>query len=469
MTVSNPPIPGLPAIPLLGRVLGLLRLFRDPLRTLPRLYREYGEVAALNRGDPSLVCAFGPTYNQQIIPHARDFEHVGEMPLRIPKNSALARMQINLTTHNGEGHRRQRRLMMPAFSRQAIANHRDDIVAVAQRRLEGWEVGSTVELVEEMLGLTLEVMMKCLFGLDAGRDADDIGAMSTRFLEQIISPTTAIVPLDLPLLPYRRLLRLTERLEGRLLKIVADRRAAPGEGRDVLSLLIAANDREDAGLTDEELLGNMGLLFVAGHETTAYALAWTLFLLAQYPQVRGDLLDELSVLGGAPPQADDLERLPLLSAVVDESLRMLPPTYIAFMRRGLQPFALGPYELPAGSQVVLSPLVTHHMPEVFPEPRRFRPERWAGTRPSSFEFLPFGIGPRHCLGAGFANLEIRVVLAIIVQRFAWSLADGAQVDPKARGITMAPGGGLHATLHAPTSAQRGPADVGGGIREFVTW
>lgn len=463
-------IPGLRPIPFVGRHLGLLRLFRDPLRVLPRLWREHGEIAALSRGDPSIVCAFGPAFHQQLLPRAKEFEHLDDIPMRVPEGSALSRTLFNLTVINGADHRRQRRLMMPAFGRSVIHGYRDDMVELAGSRLARWRTGSQVDANREMTELTLDVMMRCLFGLSPGEDAAEVGRLGTSFLEHMTSPATAMLPLDLPWLPFGRFMRLCERFEERLIEMIEQRRASRDQAQDVLSLLIRAADEDGSRLTDRELLGNMGLLFVAGHETTAHALSWTLFLLAQHPQIQLELREELrGELHGDAPTVEQLARLPLLDAIVDESLRLLPPTYVLFIRRAMGEFELGPYRMPEGSLVVLSPLVAHHLPEVFEEPERFRPERWASRKPSPFELVPFGAGPRLCLGASFAAQEIRLVLAMIVQRHGLRMLPGSRVDPKARGITMGPRGGLPIELVDPDARPRPPVDVGGSIREWVQW
>lgn len=446
-----------------------MRLFWDPLRLLPRLHREYGDVAALSRGDPSLVCAFGPAHNQQLLPRARQFEHFGEVPIRVPEGSALAHMQVSLVTANGEAHRRLRRLMMPSFTRTVIQGYRDDMVAVAERHLGRWQAGATIDVVRAMTELALDTSVKCLFGLDAGDGGLELGRMGEQFLQRVIDPATALLPIDLPWLPYGRLLRLCERFERRLLDMAHERRRSPQTGHDVLSRLIEAHDEDGSRLSDVELLGNMGLLFVAGHETTAYALAWILMLLALHPPVFVELRDELRAeLSGDAPTVEQLARLPLLDGVVKEGLRLLPPTYITFIRRATEPFELGPYRMPEGSMVVLSPLVTHHMPEVYRQPDRFEPRRWAQGKRSPFEYLPFGVGPRLCLGATFAEQEIRIVLALIVQRFGLRIADGFSVDVKARGMTLGPSGAMPITMTSPEASVGTPPELTGSVREFVT-
>lgn len=461
-------VPGLRPLPLVDRPLALLRLFRDPLHLLPSLWKEHGEIAAISRSPPPLVCAFGPRYNKQLLPHSRDFEHFTEIPMRVPAGSALERTQVNLTAINGDDHRRQRRLMMPAFGKGVVQGYRDDMVAIAESRLARWREGATVDASQQMLELTLEVMMRCLFGLHAADEVAALGALGTEFLERIISPATALLPLDLPGLPYGRFMRVCERLEERMLQMIEQRRSAEQDGRDVLTLLVRAVDEDGGRLSDVELLGNMGLLFVAGYETTSYALAWTLLLLAQHPRVQADLRDELRAeLGGDAPTIEQIGRLPLLDAVVHESTRLLPPTYMMFIRRARGELELGPYLLPEGTRVVLSPLVSHHMPRVYDQPDRFRPQRWLDRKPDPYELLPFGVGPRMCLGAGFAAQEIRLVVAMIVQRHAIRLRHGTRVDPRARGITMGPAGALPLELLDPEASVGAATELDGSIRNWL--
>jgi len=479
--LSRPPaaLPGLRPIPLIGASVALFRLFADPLATLPRLYREHGEIAALNRGDGSWVCAFGPRFNKQLLPRAASFEHATDMPIPLPPDSALERTSHSLTMVNGDEHRRLRRLMMPAFAKAALAGYRDDMVAIAGRHIGRWRPGQRVDLAAAFHGLTRDVMVRCLFGLEPGLGGrgrgdrgrgDDFGQLATSFLQLMISPAAMAVPINLPFMPYGRLLRVADELEQRLRELIARRRAGEGDGRDVLSLLLAAHDDEHGALSETELIANMGLLFVAGHETTAYGLSAAAMLLAQHPARQAELRAELDdALDGQAPSLDQLAELPLLDAVIKESLRILPPTYMTFIRRAIEPFELGGYALPAEARVVLSPLVTHHMPAVYPEPRQFRPARWLDAKPDPHAFVPFGVGPRQCLGARFAEQEMRLVLALLIQRFALRLRPGATIDLHARGITMGPRGAVEAELLGVDAQPRAAVEVGGQIREFVDW
>ncbi|MCA9710729.1 MAG: cytochrome P450 [Myxococcales bacterium] len=467
MTALRPvsAIPGLRPLPLVGDRMALVRLFSAPLRVLMGLHRAHGSIAAIAH-QPPLVCAFGPAFNQQILPHAKEFQHSTELPMRIPPGSAFERNATNLTMMVGERHQAQRRLMMPAFQRLAVAGYRDAMVSVAERHLARWSPGAALDLAAELEALTLTVMLRCLFGVSPGDPRDVLRQLGKRFLEVMSSPAAILLPLDAPLTPYGRFLRLCERIEARMLELIEQARAR--DGHDVLSTLVRAHDEDGTRLTDAELVGHMGLLVTAGHETTANALLWTLLLLAQHPRVYADLRDELrDALHGEAPTVEQLPRLPLLDAVVKESLRLLPPTYMMFIRRAGEAFALGPYALPQGSRVLLSALVTHHMPEVWPDPERFDPGRWETRKPSAFEFLPFGAGPRLCLGASFAEQEIRVLLAMIVQRVGLEVLHGTRVDPKGRGITLGPRDAVPVRVTAPDRAPGPAVPLRGSIHDLV--
>jgi cytochrome P450 len=206
---------------------------------------------------------------------------------------------------------------------------------------------------------------------------------------------------------------------------------------------------------------------VAGHETTAMTLCWTMLLLASHPEIQYAVADEVrAALRGAPPTIDDLERMPLLNHVVDESMRLLPATPMLFFRRCVEPFELAGRRMPVGSTVLLSPLLTHRDPELYPEPQRFRPQRWDSLRPSTYQYLPFGAGPRRCVGAGFAGQAIRLTLAVLLQRVRLSMPGAMRVDHKVIGIVMGP---RQLTLRVdPADASIAPPQpLSGSVRELL--
>ncbi|MCX4241154.1 cytochrome P450 [Paraliomyxa miuraensis] len=459
-------IPGLRPLPLVGDRLALVRLFRNPLEVLLGLHREHGSIAALSH-EPLLVCAFGPELNQQILPHAREFEHFTELPVRIPPGSAAERMNGNLTVMTGERHQAHRRLMMPAFQRMAVRAHRDDMVQIVEQHIARWSVGTTVDLANELQELTLTVMLRCLFGVRLGDDPHDVlRLLGKELLGMFTSPATILLPLDLPFTPYGKFMRVCERIVTRMHELVEQARER--EGHDVLSTLVRTHDEDGTRLTDTELVGHMILLVIAGHETSANALLWTLLLLPQHPRIHQELCEELDgALHGDAPTVEQLTRLPLLDAVVKESMRLMPPTYMMFMRRANGDFELGPYPMPTGTTLLLSALVTHRMPSVWPDPERFDPERWQSRRPTPFEYLPFGAGPRLCLGATFAEQEVRVLLAVMLQRVRLRPVDGLRVDPKGRGITMGPKDAVPVRVEARDRVAGPVVRIGGSIRRFV--
>jgi cytochrome P450 len=207
------------------------------------------------------------------------------------------------------------------------------------------------------------------------------------------------------------------------------------------------------------------MLFAASYETTANAMTWTLFLLAQHPRVAEDLAAELgAALRGGPVGLDALERLPLLDAVLRESMRIFPPVpYAIRLVRGAG--ALGSLPLRDRDRVVVSHYVTHHLPELYPDPERFDPSRWQGLRRGPYEYLPFGAGPRTCIGINFANAAMKLALAAIAPRFRLSLLPGVRVDRQVA-VTLSPRGPLPMRLYAPGGAPP-PAAVGGNVREMV--
>jgi cytochrome P450 len=225
-------------------------------------------------------------------------------------------------------------------------------------------------------------------------------------------------------LPYRKYLNATLALEDEMLSILeARKRAGPqGERGDMLEALLAAHDEEtDTRLTDHEILGHVSIFFAAGHETSANALSWTLFLLALFPEVSARVSEEVDrVLGGAPPTADDLDKLVYLGWVIKESLRLFTPAPWNGRILSNDVELLG-HTVPAGAEVLVSLYQTHRVPEVFAQPTRFWPERWETLKPTAYEYNPFSAGPRTCIGAAFATMEIKIVLAMIFQRYRFAL------------------------------------------------
>jgi cytochrome P450 len=316
-----------------------------------------------------------------------------------------------------------------------------------------------------MRQVTLFIVTKVLFGLEGEEETLRMGLLMAEWLERFTSPAVHLLPFDGPGLPYRQLLRVSERGEASIRELIARKRERGADGDDVLSMLLQARDEEGGSMSDAELVGQTNILFVAGHETTTNSLTWTFFLLDQHPEVYGALLEELEgELKGAAPTIEQLERLPLLDRVVKESLRLLPPVPVSF-RMSTGPFEMGGHSFPAETQLHYSPYITHRLPDLYPEPERFLPDRWLQADPPVYGYIPFSNGPRRCIGATMALLEIKLMLAMLLPRYRLSMAPGTRVDPVVR-ATMRPKGGLPMRIHAQDKHFE-RSEVRGSIRDIV--
>lgn len=487
---QNTSPPGPPAIPFFDPFFSILRFRATPVDRLLALQPRYGDLFTVASGSTALVCALGAEYNRIVLTQPELFQHEGAFPFRTPKGTAFERFGTSLVLLNGDTHRRHRRLLQPAFQRSALDRYVQPIVDRCAHRLDRWPRGVPVDAVVLLRELTLAAVVSALFGVDLSEHAHTLGRLAVAQLAALSSPLTLLFPLSIPGTPFYRLMWVCQRLEDELKRLIAERRGAGTLQGDVLSILLHAHDGHggrppadraadravdpgsDVPLTDTELIGELNTLFVAGHETTSNTLSWTLFLLTQHPAVWQRLDDEIqSVLAGRSPTADDIPRMPYLGHVIDESMRLLPATPVLFMRVNRRPVTLGGYTLPAGSKLALSPLSTQRDPTVFPQPGRFRPERWESIHPTPYQYLPFGAGPRMCLGAALATQTLRLMLPMILQRFEPRLTPGAHIDAVVRGITCCPHPGLPVTLHPrhvgrPLTAPQ-PGPVRGNITRLV--
>ncbi|WP_375767935.1 cytochrome P450 [Archangium gephyra] len=456
-------LPGPRATPLLGVTGNYIRFIADQLHWLHEL-RRYGPLVALARGSTRHVFVFHPDFNMQVLSNPALFRSL-ELWRMGPEGSSLRRLWTGLLSINGEVHRQHRRMMMPAFHKKKVESYRDAMVACIGRMLSGWKPGEVRNIFREMRQVTLLIVTQVLFGLEDDRETLRMGLLMAEWLERYTSPAVHLLPYDKPGLPFRHLLRVSERGEAAIRDLIARKRAQGAHGDDVLSMLLHARDDEGGSMSDAELVGQTNILFVAGHETTTNSLTWTLFLLDQHPEVHAALVEELErELKGSPPTIEQLERLPLLDRVVKESLRLLPPVPTAF-RTSTAPFEMGGHQFGAETHLYYSPYVTHRLPDLYPEPDRFLPERWLKAEPPVYGYIPFSNGPRRCIGATLALLEMKLMLSMLLPRFRLSLPPGARVDPLVR-ATMRPKGGLPMRLHAQDKRFERP-EVRGRIRELV--
>lgn len=362
-----------------------------------------------------------------------------------------------LVTSEGAFWLRQRRLAQPAFHRQRIAQFASTMVDLTGQLLERWEKeaarGGIVDLSQEMMALTLRVVGWTLLSTEIGPDSPVVAEALNELLHQVMPRTTRLLqlPLSVPTPMNLALARARRQLDGIVLRIIEERRRSGQLGDDLLGMLMAARD-EDTGeaMSDAQLRDEVMTIFLAGHETTANALTWTLYLLSQHPSVRAKLEAEVeAALGNRTPRFEDLPQLGYVLAVINESMRLYPPVWM-LVRRVEVDEAVGGFRLPRGSFVAVSPLVMHRDPVLFPDPERFDPERFVGAAPNAlprFAFIPFSGGPRICIGNGFALMEAQLVLSMIVQRFRLDLVPGHRVE-RDPAVTLRPKFGMRMTIAA---------------------
>ncbi|MBS1913709.1 MAG: cytochrome P450 [Bacteroidetes bacterium] len=404
----------------------LARMRRDPLPFLTQNARTYGDIVFMR-------LATIPVY---LLSHPDDIEYVLLAANRKFIKPRLLRdagevLGNGLLTSEGDLWLRQRRLMQPAFHRDRINAYGETMVELTLHMLDDWSDGLECDIHDQMMHLTLAIVVRTLFGTDIGMRGSEVGAALNVALERFVDRLSLKRLLDsIPFLPRnRRFQRARARLDEIIYEIINQRRSNPG-GTDLLSLLLAARDEDGSRMDDRQLRDEAITLFLAGHETTAIALTWTWYLLAQHPEVEEKLTAELDrELGGAPPAVADLSRLRYTEMVVKESMRLYPPAW-RIGREAIEECTIRGYRIPQGAQVVMSQWIVHRDPRFFADADQFRPERWEdipGTLPR-YAYFPFGGGARRCIGDTFAMMEARLIVAAVHQRFRLRLLPDQRID-----------------------------------------
>lgn len=424
----------------------------DPIGTVTHAWREFGDVVGLRFGPPPFrlygTLVVVPEHlahvlqeNQQNYVKAVTYE-----PLRYFLGDGLL-------TSEGDRWRRDRRLAQPLFHRSATAALAPVMVAAAARLAEdlGAEAdrGTTTDLAGYFTRATLEIAAECFFGAGVDEGVGDIGAaMDTllRFAIFMVPFPTWLA--ELPVGPARRARAAMATLDALCYGLIAKARAREDPADDLLSRLLAARGEDGEAMSDQAVRDHALTFLLAGHETTAGALAWTIALLAENPDARAAVEEEVDrVVGGRLPGVEHLPDLPYTRAVIAESLRLYPPAWI-IERNALGDDQVGAWSIPAGSVVMIPIWLLHRHPDLWPDPARFDPGRFLGEDlPGGhrFAYLPFGGGGRVCIGAEFARTELALVLAALLGRFRFELVDGfPEAEPL---ITLRPKGGMRVRVH----------------------
>ena len=402
---------------------------REPLPLLLRTYERYGPVFTIRLLYQPVVFALGPEANHYItVSHASNFRwRDGGMGDLIPL------LGDGLLTTDGDYHRRARRIMLPAFHREQLAASTSIMAEEAERAVSDWRPGRRVDLYAWTRRLALRIAMRALFGFEpdhASRDA----RMAAEFEETLgyWGKDYAVQMLRGPGSPWRAMNRAKAKLDRVIFAEIERRRASGERGVDILSLLLDASDEDGSRLSDRELRDQVMTLMFAGHDTTTSTVAFLFYELARNP--------------AEVPSLDDEP----LDMVVDETLRMYPPAWIG-PRRSIEPFALHGVRVPGGVMVNYCSWASHHLPEVFPEPDRFRPSRFAPEAKAALPkgaYVPFGGGSRTCIGMRFGQLEIKAIARAILSRFTLDLEDPSLVPSIRQMPTLSPRGGLPVVVRA---------------------
>ena len=342
---------------------------------------------------------------------------------------------------DGARHRRERKLLMPPFHGERMRLYSRMMCEIVDRSIDSWPIGTSFPIHPKMQEITLDIILRAVFGVSEGERLRDLRRWMVEALRMAGRNPLLLVA------AWSRLARIRREIDRLLFAEIARRRvAAQGDSSDIMTLLVAARDEEGRPMSDEEIRDEMVTMLVAGHETTATSLAWTIHSLLQNPEALEAARAEVAQVVGEgrrlpPPSPDQIAALDNLDAVIKETARLNPVVPIV-VRRLEKDTPVGDYRIQAGNIVAPCIYLTHRRPDLWPDPERFNPERFVGQRIDPYTFFPFGGGTRHCLGAAFATYEIKIVLARLLSRVSLR-SDGSQtVGVVRRGITFAPSGGV---------------------------
>ncbi|MBR8830704.1 MAG: putative cytochrome P450 135B1 [Chroococcopsis gigantea SAG 12.99] len=436
---------GPPKSPLLLRRLRGLRFIFNPLEVLEARTAVYGNDYRVSQPGVSspLIYFSSPEALEALFTAKPDQVSAGKA------NQILEPLigEHGIVLLEGTAHQQQRQLLTPPFHGDRMRSYAEVIMEITTRTIAGLDVGKTLTVRPIMQSISLEVILRAVFGLDAGDRYEELKQTLSAMLDGFGSPLGAMVLFYRFLQkdwgdwsPWGRFLRLRRRVDELLYAEITFRRSHPDPSRtDILALLMMAQDTEGKTLSDVELRDELMTLLFAGHETTASALAWAIYWITSLPDVRHKVLQEIETIEGksvSDPMV--ISRLPYLSAVCQETLRLYPIAIGAFPRVVKQPVILAGYALEPGTVIMPSIYLAHHRQEVYPESKKFRPERFLERQFSPYEYLPFGGGNRRCIGSAFAMFEMKLVLFQFLSTLEMKPVHTQPIKPTRRGLTIAP-------------------------------
>ncbi len=414
--------------------------FFDPLGFVGDRFDRYGDVYYAPSGGVGLYVVRRPEHVREVLVTQAD----AYAKTHTAMESLSGVLGSGLLTSDGEIWRRHRRLANPAFAKKAVEGYVAPMIEAAAATAAGLRDGDRVDLAERMTDLTLRVVGRTLFGTDVAGDVAKIGDAMRAIQNFLVVPRA--LPGFIGSLARRKVDSAQRDLDDLVARLLIERRTRRADPPDLVQMLVDAVDPDETGarLEEREVRDEILTFLLAGHDTTSNTLAWAFWLLSQNPDVEARLRGELrAVLGGRTPTAADLDRLPIAEAVIKETLRLYPAAP-ALARKAVRDATVGGFAVPAGSEVMVWIYFTHRDRRAFPDPEAFRPERFEGAAEASIPkgaWLPFGAGPRACIGRTFAMAEAIAALATILQRWTFEYVGKKPPQPKPR-ITLIPGGGV---------------------------
>ncbi|MGF1567152.1 MAG: cytochrome P450 [Nodosilinea sp.] len=427
----------------------LLNWIFRPLDYMETNQRQLGDMFLARLRVTEWVYVSHPDALKYILTHdAQEFSAPGETNL-ILKPLLGSNSVIMLS---GTRHQERRKLVMPPFHGERLKVYGELIQQIARQVMAELPPGSVFKAREITQKISMRVILQAVFGLHEGDRYERLEALLKARLDMASSPLASTL-IFFPVLqrdvgdwsPGHKIQTIAAEIDRLLFEEIRDRRAHPDPSRsDILSLLLMAEDEDGHSLSDQELRDELMTLLVAGHETTATAMAWSLYWVHRQPEIRAQLLEELATSPSDDPIA--LTKRPYLSAVCNETLRIYPVGMLTFARRVEQSVELMGYPLDPGQVLVGCIYLLHHRPDLYPNPKEFRPERFIERQYSAFEFMPFGAGARRCIGAALAMYEMKIVLGTLLTEFDLALTSDQPVPPQRRGITLGMKGGVEMVL-----------------------
>ncbi|NEQ39841.1 MAG: cytochrome P450 [Okeania sp. SIO3I5] len=433
-------LPG-PKVPAL---IQLLQWVANPLTFMEKCARQYGDTFQIKLNYPMVFISNPKAIEEIFKTNPKQFDSgVGNQVL-LPLLGERSLLLLDGTTHQ-----RQRKLLMPPFHGERMQAYGELIYNIAGQVASKWQVGEPFSMRQSTQDISLKVILQAVFGLYQGDRYNKIEQLLSEALESLGSPWKAsmlflkFLQIDLGAWsPWGRFIKQRQEIDELVYTEIAERRQQlDPERSDILTMLLLARDEEGQPMSDRELRDELMTLLFAGHETTATVLAWAFYWIHCQPEIYNQLLQELADFGDNPdPMA--IMKLPYLNAVCCETLRIYPVAIITFPRIAKLPITIMGQEYPSGTAFAPCVYLTHHREDLYPEPKKFKPERFLERQYSAYEFLPFGGSNRRCIGSAFAMFEMKLVLATILRNYNLALAEKQPVKAVRRGVTLAPAGGV---------------------------